>query len=361
MGVTNTAIIYLSLSIITALMTHLSLKAKDKLTTIFCASIAIFLPSIFAGIRYGIGTDYFVMYRPYFESLINRSIFRDNMEFGYKFLNKFIALLGGDIQIVLFIMALITLFFTYLTLYEYKDRINVFMGMFTYMLLFYLLSFNAVRQMTAVSIVVYSIKYITKRNFLHFFILVILAFSMHYTAIIILPFYFLYKIFGTNKHKLILLLTFGIGFILSINYQQILYPIFKQVDSLSYYAHYFIASKKFEFTFGMLARIMPFILPIIIFYKEIQNDKTFFMVYNLVVVGCIVRLMAYTSNFFVERLSFYFLAFEILLVPYYFKLAKIKNRKWLSYLLFASIVFLWWYDYFDLRIGEVIPYKTIFN
>jgi len=145
----NSVLIYASIALITSLFSELSVKVKNKWIRGFCLLLTLFIPSFFAGVRYGIGTDYFA-YERIFNNL--KCGYEVRTEFGYNLINYLIAKLGGNIQHVFFVVSLLTILFMYLSLYEYKDKISVGLGIFVFMLLYYQSSYNVVRQFLAVSV-----------------------------------------------------------------------------------------------------------------------------------------------------------------------------------------------------------------
>lgn len=186
----SSIIIYGCTALSTALFAEISTKAKEKVVRITAMLITLFIPAFLAGIRYGIGTDYF-RYKLIFDNIRYGYVTRH--EIGYGLINYFVGLIGGNIQTVFFIVSFLTILFVYLTLYDLKDKISLGIGMLVFMLLYYQMSFNVVRQVLAMSVSMFSIRFIYKRQLMKFLIFVLLATSFHLSSMVIVPF-FLYII-----------------------------------------------------------------------------------------------------------------------------------------------------------------------
>src|SRR5690606_15245298 len=99
------------------------------------------------------------------------------------------------------------------------------LGMLIYMLFFYQSSLNLIRIMLAASISFYNIKNIEERKLVPFLLLSLVAISFHTTAIVVVPFYFLFNYLIVRRQKFTRLSLYIIIFYLMLNYQQILAPI----------------------------------------------------------------------------------------------------------------------------------------
>src|SRR5699024_4520622 len=99
----------------------------------------------------------------------------------------------------------------------------------------------------AMAILLYSIQFISKRKLVPFIITVLFAMGFHKTAILFLPVYFLYFLYGTSKYKTLKILSFSVLIILMINFSTLLFPIVDNIDALSYYADSYLDSdREFE-------------------------------------------------------------------------------------------------------------------
>ena len=188
-------IIYILITLFTVVLSVFSISEKyDKKVRYIFLFITILIPSIFSGIRYGIGTDY-VIYQKVFKQVLNASKITKKSEMGYIILNKIVAFFTPNFQVLLFIIALMTIGFVFCTIYRKKDKINVPFAVFCYMMLFYQMSFNISRQLLAAAILMFATKYLEKNDKKKYFIFNVLAISIHSVAIIGLPLTFLFDFY----------------------------------------------------------------------------------------------------------------------------------------------------------------------
>ena len=154
--------------------------------------------AIIAGIRYGVGQDYFYTYVPVFNKVLLGEATKAWGDIGYTFLNILVAHYTDDYAGIFILTSCMFIYFTFKAIYEDSDSIPlsiillVFMG-------YYFCFMNGVRQMLATSILLFSIKYIKQRNIKKFFICILGASLIHLSALIFIPVYFLYTIKWNNK------------------------------------------------------------------------------------------------------------------------------------------------------------------
>lgn len=146
---------------------------------------------------------YSIYYRSLKPNLNNIIIERsdDRFEIGWYILNKTIKFFNGG-HVILFLLSYLFIlysFFRFIKLFSAYIWISVVLFMCS---CFYDSMF-VLRQWIAISICLWSIPYIIKNNFLIFFIVTSLAISFHYSAIIWLFSFFLYKI-GNKKRDYVL-------------------------------------------------------------------------------------------------------------------------------------------------------------
>lgn len=99
----------------------------------------------------------------------------------------------ANLRVAFFIYAIISLWVALLAIFKLSKRINSFYVTVVFLLLFYQESFNLMRQIPAISIILYSFTFIYDKKPVSFFIAVTLAFLFHSSAIFCFPIYFLYK------------------------------------------------------------------------------------------------------------------------------------------------------------------------
>lgn len=358
------AIFYFAIATITAYANHLAVKANQKSRSIM-AWISVLIPAIFAGIRYGIGTDYFVTYKPYFNYLagieqleLNR---RDNLEIGYYLLNELVIKLHGNFQMVLFLSSVITFIVFRKAILVYKDRLHVGLATFVLMLLYYQTSLNIVRQMIAAPIILYAFHFIEEKNPKKFTFWVLVATLFHTTAIVALPFYIFINYFIQKKSGLFISTVYLILILAVFNFDKFA-TIVNYIDPSGYYVSYFRKVSSFKLSIGLLIRTVPYIIAVFLMRFRIRGDKTMQLYLHSFLLGNIVRLIVYMTQFDADRIALYFLVPQVIFIPY---LTKYYKRSWgefiASTLLVTFVVIIWYFDFIYMGRTATIPYVTVFG
>ena len=173
-------------------------------------SIAVmFVMIAFRDMSVGIDTEmYYKIYRGINEGYLNavqlnsihEVLTSGKAELGYALLQFFFGQINASFRVFLIFTTLI-MSAGYYQLFKRSENIIVSILLF---IGFGYLSYSMcyIRQMFAVAISIYALKYIEERRFIRFLLLVLLAYTFHNTAIIILPFYFLYNMKFTSRFKL---------------------------------------------------------------------------------------------------------------------------------------------------------------
>lgn len=355
-------IFYWGLALITGILASASVTTKKKSLRKVYSWLVTCIPSFFAAIRYSSGTDTLIIYKPVFEAIYNgySASNVDRMEYGYLFINKIVAIFGDYFPVVLFIACAITVNCIYKGLLYYKNDLSVGIGMWSFMMLFYQLSFNAIRQMISIAIFFYAIKFIAKKKYMKSVFAILVSIMFHKMAAIYFIILILHSVFENRNKKYIRYLFYVFIFVTILNFsrvQQLLlnYGIFQ------YYAgSYLRTTDTGGLTIGFFIRTIPFLIPVIFLKEDIKKSKYFQLIFSFTVIGSILRLFAYVTNTYAERIAYNFLIFQVALISIYFVNIK-KNRKFILVGLVLFITFLSYYDYFYLGIGETVPYITIFE
>lgn len=169
----------------------------------------------------------------------------DNVERGYALLNLFIINHGLSFQWVLMIMSILSLSFIYLALRNLK--LNTALGLMVWVLLtYYFYSFNAMRQLTADSILLLAYSYLQRKKLIPYIIIVLGATLFHKTAIValgLLVFYFKdikisEKVFAITLISTLFLGTTSVaktitGYLASFSDKYAVSDVYGYIDSIS--------------------------------------------------------------------------------------------------------------------------------
>ena len=172
-------------------ISNVSNKTLKVLHTVI-AFVFIFV----AGLRFETGVDwlayqeYFDEIMPLHEAFLNNSLSNVflNLDVGYSLLNSIVKMFGGNIQVVFFIISLTSTVLLIKNLKYYSNHVLTSLFVF-FSFFFFIFDMSGLRQGLAIQIVLFSLRFITERKFKQFLLCIVLATSIHWTAIILLLLY----------------------------------------------------------------------------------------------------------------------------------------------------------------------------
>lgn len=191
----QTFVVYLGLAYI--LITCSNKYVKTNSASYLYGGLLIY--ALVMGSRYFVGADY-ISYSTMYQDQLNygEQKFSDRWELGFLLLMKSVAFFNAPTSIFLGCIAFIQLYFIS-GVFKDKKEVLPFL-FFVFMIGSYWLTYsNALRHMLAVPIWIYSIKYISTKQWIHHYLLILLAFMFHKSALILLPVYPLYNFYVKEK------------------------------------------------------------------------------------------------------------------------------------------------------------------
>lgn len=326
-------------------------KKKTK-RQIFFACLSAFPLFFISAFRYGVGNDYY-SYAEYF----NQSLRIHYMEYGFDLLVQTIRGATANYLWLFIICSLIFFYFIYRAIYEQSN--NPTLSIFVLFCAPYFFEFfSGMRQMLAVAIFLYSIKYIKQRKIIPYIILNLIGASFHSSSLVFLPVYFLYNKKITLKLGLFL---FAVVSILRPFIGKLLYSII----SLTNYSKYFDGAFDTGH-FGIVTLIVPLFIFLfsVLFYKNKTNneyDKDYQFYCNLMFIQVLIVLIQDLAPL-MTRIGWGFGISQIILIPY--TISKIKSPKNKFYLttficcLFITYVYIM---RFSNGGGTLLPFEWIFG
>lgn len=353
-------IIYSFGTIVSVIFSYIACKNFNKKSMNF--KVLSFLSAVpltvISGLRYNVGADYKGYTSFFYYMLYNpNSKVIGNFEVGFKLMTKFIQIFTDNPAWLFIIISTIISFFVFKAIYN--ESPNPPLSIFLYVSMqFYFYSMNGMRQFIAMSIFMFSIKYIKNREIIPFLLLNTIGITFHNSSILFIPLYFLYNIKLTPKVSILLL---SIGTIFA-NY---IYKYLLMIVLNTKYATY-IGSKYDTGSHGYIVMLIQiFVLIFALFwYKKRENNNenktyNFYCILQLFAtyLSCIDGLLPLLSRI---RISFSFPA--IILIP--MSLELIKNKK--EMFIFKTCIILLFSAYIFYTVGiqnanSVLPYTTIFN
>ncbi|MES2284311.1 MAG: EpsG family protein [Bacteroidota bacterium] len=308
--------------------------------------------SLFSGFRYDVGTDY-MSYSKTFDYLESYNPF---IELGFTYLLYFVKYIGGTQQLVFLIFAICTqfLFIKFIKTYSRFPLISTL----TYICIgpFFLASLSGIRQYLAISIFLYSLKFIIEKKIIKYLLVIFFAaFFSHFSILLLIPFYFLLSEEISFKKKCVFIAITLVGsWLLSAIISMTIYSRFLEVESKGY-------------TINFTVYVFIIISIIILFFEKKNTDSKLTIFYNMnffSLLCMIVMLLnsGLTADIFL-RTNNYFMVSYIVLIPSLVLQFKEVDTKMVFYTLYITVLLAYFYrntmiNGFE---GHLLPYSTNFN
>ncbi len=397
MGYAGTLILYLAIICIATALTSIAYSSeRDRVTKGILIFAVIFILAFFAGARYQVGADWNQYYSgvTYVGEQGNTGWGEDKENYGllYILICRLVYILGGNGSMLLFVMGFLTYLFLFLTLDRMKDTVNVSGSIFLYTALYYLVSYNIVRQALGITIGMYAISFmdlgsidedgssshrllrIISNNAKYFIwsAVSVMAHNAGYMCFLALPLcYFMRK----RKTKWIIL---GAVLVAVINYRNFMQLALTITGIESFRWYFNIWGEEGSYVLYLL-KYAPFILSCGFAYNSIRDNPKIYDMYNLFLVGYIINALSVRSNTEIERVGFVFLYMIIIVVPYALKNINSSNGIFsmnirfsvgasggnifynaYKIFMYAYIIFFFYYYFFMSGSYRVVPYNFIF-
>lgn len=224
-------------------------------------------------------------------------------ELGYRYLMKFCSYIG-DFRFLLFVLAVYSIMSYFNVLRKYSPYLLVSIALFY--LIIYVYSIFVLRQHLSMAIAFFSYKYIINRDWKRFFLCMLLAFSMHQTALVFVPVYFLY---GIKRPRTLFLTFVVIVSVLSV-------MSYVWLDNLSLF---FEGYSHYENSRGNTLTTLFISIVVLLVYVFSLRGAVFNDGVNRIVFICLVLyfgLLLTSWNFLaINRLILYFSSAVVLSVP----------------------------------------------
>jgi hypothetical protein len=329
------------------------------------SSVAFILLVFQIGLRWQTGTDW-DSYLDHFTSITSfssTSPMETNMELGYNLLVWIVKLISNNYSIFLLIHAFIFYSFLFSSFKEYSPFF------FISILVFYANTIGVLgsnRQLLALVICIYSLRFVLDKKPYKFFILVFVAFNIHASALLFALYYFVNREF---RLRYVVIALIGC---LIIGSTSLPFDIFFKAGSLvggeaagKVLLYLNDAEKELlnyqPSTTGLIKRI---ILMILFYYNRPVLGKKL-PYYNLLLNGYSLGIAFYflfsTSLLvMISRGSLYFTAVEPLLIASQFLMLNRKVNQYIALVFVLVLAFLMFFQSMVAYSDLFIPYKGIF-
>lgn len=296
---------------------------KRQRWIIYC--LAAISPIITAALRYKNGADYF-MYLRMFE-IYNRNnatiaSFHSikSTEFGFFILIRVCGVLFGSNYYLYFgLIASIICSFYYAGFCR-QSKLIVLSGLLFFITGTYFDTFNGLRQYIAAGIIFFSIQYIVDGKFWKYLIFVLFASTFHYTALLMIPVYWIRNLKIDQEKAAIIVIVLLLGGALIFN-------LVKLTLSFTRYKYY-LSSAEFEVVPTLNTILTTTIVSSIVFVyfwlKRVRPTYKMQIFLNLQLLAWCSALLSISVPL-AMRIQYYFVPLQILTIPAFLK--EVKDRK----------------------------------
>ncbi|MGN1020632.1 MAG: EpsG family protein [Aristaeellaceae bacterium] len=323
---------------------------KHRWITVMLSALPMILV---AALRYDVGEDYLRTYVAYFENVQQQaSSGYSKMEPLYHLLNVVVAALHGDSFWVFAVCAVLFYALVYGQIME--DSAHPLLSIFLLTGMCYcFVFFNAMRQLVGCAILLYSLRFIQRRQLWPFLVCVLLAAMFHKSCALFVIMYWAGRIRIRPAASLTVLAVVALG-------GQALALLMRWIISRTQYAIYLLS----VFDTGETAMVMLAINLVLMVFMSIcyREDEQYQLYYNLQLLACVMVMLS-GKVVLILRLLWMFGLPSVIALPGAMDNLPMndRNRK-----LIMAIVMLFYFAYATYTVGvqnsnNVLPYQTIFS
>lgn len=361
MSRTASIIFYLLIAAVTIYMaSYVKVEDKWNRSTRRVWSNRIFLAGIFlvlflcASLRFGIGNDYVSYTQTAHEAYVGGYVVTET---GFNWLVRTVyTLFGGEYyEIVFALFSFATLFLFLKALYDQSSDFTL--SFFLFMTLgMYFQTYNTVRYYFALSIALYSMRYVLQRDFMKFCAWILCAALFHKSILLVIPVYWIAS-YSWKKWQIAAgLVLSGSSYVMKDIVLKIALWLYPSYENTVYLTG--------EISITSIMRNAAILLFYIWFLwkcpqeQEKRREQTFYA--QLILLSCVV----YTFFWFlpvVTRIGYYFSVSQLLLIPS--MVSQIQNKKMQKRIKAAVIVacviyfLLFLYTAHESGVG-LLPYRS---
>lgn len=343
---------------------QLNRKYMNEILWVLLIIMPVVLISTF---RYGIGTDYFNYVRITEEIRVLPVDFLFTKYFYsteplFVLLTKISTVVFSNYVGFFFVSSFVINFLIVKSLMTYKIKSLLPFGLFISYMLHFSISLNIVRQMLAVSVVLYGLKFIYSKSKIKYIFCVLIATLFHNTAIFSLLFVFFIdwniKVNERNLKNIIVLLYVDVILLSPI----LIYVGINTITTMEIFSQYTkYITTEINWNLNSLIVIFPIFFPLLINRKQLINkhpdlESLFYISFLVIPFRIIANFIEWGS-----RLTFYVeLPFYILIPAMIFSFDKKENRVFYSFYYLFFFLLYYVYSYVISNSGEAYPYMYNF-
>ncbi|MFD2613954.1 EpsG family protein [Paenibacillus gansuensis] len=270
-------------------------------------------------------------------------------DFGFNLYQMGLQQFSSDPQILILVTALLTnlLIVSVLAGYSRLLEISVFVYITSGM---FITSMNGIRQYLAAAIVFTAIRFLIKGQFWRYLLVILFAATIHKTALILIPIYFIVRRRAWTWQTAAILLA-AVAVVFGFNqFTSILFSVIEDTQ----YAGY----KTFSEGGANVLRVVVDGAPMIFAFlgrERLRRDFTGGdVIVNMSLIGLVFMIIA-TQNWIFARFAIYFGLYQLILITWIFHVFRHKDKKLIYY---GVLVFYFVFYFYENVITLGLTYKS---
>ena len=342
--------------------------AHKKKSCIFILVVSVILLALFAGLRStNVGSDVSVYLINHFAAASRYNLFGFCFAYGkreylYYALVWLVRRMTSNIHIFMFIHQAIIATIVYVVIYKnfVKNNGSLCLYVFMYLMMWYGTTFNIIRQSLGITLLLPAFYFMKERKWFKYYTLVLVA-TLFHTSLAIAVFFPLFIPISKRKNSFLYTIAIGISAIIAIYFLQEVFSLVNFTGIFDRYERFFdyrfTSRTNFNLRFFIIK--LGFWAGINCFYflcPKVYSDDVV-LLNNFFIFD----LIGYCASIVVRygyRISYPFLAFQILLIPLIDKrIQSKKNRFTFRTFVVISMVVYFYFRYVRIGYDWIIPYE----
>lgn len=330
-----------------ATINHQNTTKGRRKQAVFCTILLVCIQ----GLRHAsIGIDSANAYRPYFESvdggfanLLNVVDLAHGFEPGFVFYTKLVKTLIDNTQVFIFISSLISIVPISYIIYKYAENIPFAFIIFAGFIIYHF-GFSGIRQAMAVGITAIAFDCMVRKKLLWFIVIVVLAATIHTSAIMFLIAYPLYHYLHLSPARMLIVGIFFILFIL--NMRSIVVGLTGFIFGGERYMHK--ASELAIASYNLM-----FLLAVLLIFTFTSKDARIVPFRSMLLLATVFQSLGLISTT-ASRMAYYYMPYLSIALP--MTTGTFKNKIIVELLIIAFFISFFFYCNSNGYL-EVVPYK----
>lgn len=339
-----------------SLLSRLMKERNKNINSLYFLVLCISIIIVVASFRTNIGDT--LTYAGSYEEIRNKTLgeeLKNKGDIGFYVITYYLHKINPNPQFMIFFTALITqlLYFKFFLKYRTYLELEVFMYIAAGS---YFVTMNGIRQSLAAGIIVMATKYIIENKFRKFLLMIIIATTIHQSAFIMIPIYFIVKTKPWSKKIFIMI---GIAVIGTLLFYELL-PILEKALEGTNYQHYIKSFQENTGDGANFLRTAVAAVPLALAFlrrKDLKDTPANRIFVNLSVINFIFMLFSLQTWVF-ARFTIYFNMYNFILLPYLISTWKDRKEKKIIYVFFLICYFVFFAKE-QLTAERIIFYKFI--